>query len=59
MIFFFIFVIYLTSKRIYYCLSQFKMREPKMCTIVCRIVLDGKTAKDFKEKIDDEYRVNM
>lgn len=30
-----------------------------MCTILCRIVLDAKMAKDFKEKIDDEYRVNM
>lgn len=38
---------------------EFKMREPEMCTILCRIVLDGKMAKDFKEKIDDEYRVNM
>ncbi|KAA0035074.1 hypothetical protein IC582_003794 [Cucumis melo] len=38
---------------------EFKMREPEMCTILCRIVLDAKMAKDFKEKIDDEYRVNM
>lgn len=38
---------------------EFKMREPEMCTILCRRVLDGKMAKDFKEKIDDEYRVNM
>ncbi|CAN1140423.1 Transmembrane 9 superfamily member 8 [Linum perenne] len=37
----------------------FKMREPKMCNILCRITLDAKTAKAFKEKIDDEYRVNM
>ncbi|KAL5071519.1 hypothetical protein RYX36_022406 [Vicia faba] len=37
----------------------FKMREPKMCNIVCKLVLDAKTAKAFKEKIDDEYRVNM
>ncbi|KAG4195183.1 hypothetical protein ERO13_A06G097700v2 [Gossypium hirsutum] len=38
---------------------EFKMREPRMCNIVCRKVLDKKTAKAFKEKIDDEYRVNM
>ncbi|KAG6587821.1 Transmembrane 9 superfamily member 8 [Cucurbita argyrosperma subsp. argyrosperma] len=38
---------------------EFKMREPEMCTILCRKVLDAKMAKDFKEKIDDEYRVNM
>lgn len=40
-------------------LLQFKMREPQMCTIACRITLDAKQAKDFKEKIEDEYRVNM
>lgn len=38
---------------------QFKMREPQMCNIVCKLKLDAKTAKEFKEKIDDEYRVNM
>ncbi|GFS38996.1 endomembrane protein 70 protein family [Actinidia rufa] len=37
----------------------FKMREPQMCNVVCRIVLNAKTAKAFKEKIRDEYRVNM
>ncbi|KAK1431555.1 hypothetical protein QVD17_08015 [Tagetes erecta] len=30
-----------------------------MCNVVCRIVPDEKTTKEFKEKIDDEYRVNM
>lgn len=30
-----------------------------MCHVVCRLVLDDKTAKEFKEKIEDEYRVNM
>ncbi|KAM7503411.1 hypothetical protein LguiB_002315 [Lonicera macranthoides] len=35
---------------------EFKMREPQMCNVVCWIVLDAKTAKEFKEKIDDEYR---
>eukprot|EP00262_Sarcandra_glabra_P022269 TRINITY_DN9828_c0_g1_i1.p1 TRINITY_DN9828_c0_g1~~TRINITY_DN9828_c0_g1_i1.p1 ORF type:complete len:641 (-),score=73.90 TRINITY_DN9828_c0_g1_i1:231-2153(-) len=37
----------------------FKMREPEMCKVVCRIKLDAKTAKDLKEKIEDEYRANM
>ncbi|KAL6215987.1 hypothetical protein ACLB2K_015413 [Fragaria x ananassa] len=37
----------------------FKMREPQMCNIVCRFTPDAKTVKQFKEKIDDEYRVNM
>jgi len=30
-----------------------------MCNIVCNVKLDAKTAKEFKEKISDEYRVNM
>ncbi|XP_030951240.1 transmembrane 9 superfamily member 8 [Quercus lobata] len=38
---------------------EFKMREPQMCSIACRITLDAKSAKEFKEKIADEYRVNM
>ncbi|KAK6137128.1 hypothetical protein DH2020_029137 [Rehmannia glutinosa] len=37
----------------------FKMREPQMCNVVCRITLDARTAKEFKDKIEDEYRVNM
>ncbi|KAG2335100.1 hypothetical protein Bca52824_006280 [Brassica carinata] len=38
---------------------SFKMREAQMCNVLCRVTLDDKTAKAFKEKIDDEYRVNM
>ncbi|KAJ0965840.1 hypothetical protein J5N97_026978 [Dioscorea zingiberensis] len=37
----------------------FEMREPKMCQIVCKIKPNEKEAKDLKEKIEDEYRVNM
>ncbi|KAK4757773.1 hypothetical protein SAY87_019074 [Trapa incisa] len=37
----------------------FKMREPQMCNVACRITLDKRQAKDLKEKIKDEYRVNM
>ncbi|KAL6541101.1 Transmembrane 9 superfamily member 8 [Orobanche minor] len=37
----------------------FKMREPQMCNLVCRITLNAKEAKELKEKIDDDYRVNM
>ncbi|KAK6116903.1 hypothetical protein DH2020_049360 [Rehmannia glutinosa] len=37
----------------------FKMREPQMCNVVCRLILDAKSTKEFKEKIEDEYRVNM
>jgi transmembrane 9 superfamily member 2/4 len=35
------------------------MREPKMCQIVCKVTIDEKEAKGLKEKIEDEYRVNM
>ncbi|KAJ6925186.1 transmembrane 9 superfamily member 10-like [Populus alba x Populus x berolinensis] len=35
------------------------MREPLQCKVLCRITLNAKTAKEFKEKIDDDYRVNM
>ncbi|KAL3566859.1 hypothetical protein D5086_032274 [Populus alba] len=37
----------------------FQMREPQQCQILCCITLDAKTTKQFKEKIDDDYRVNM
>ncbi|KAK3437966.1 transmembrane 9 superfamily member 8 [Eucalyptus grandis] len=38
---------------------EFKMRDPKMCKILCRAVPNAKETKDLKEKIADEYRVNM
>lgn len=37
----------------------FEMREPEMCHVVCKITLTDKEAKELKEKIEDEYRVNM
>ncbi|KAJ8750930.1 hypothetical protein K2173_016111 [Erythroxylum novogranatense] len=37
----------------------FKMREPELCKILCRLTLNEKTAKEFKEKINDEYHANM
>ncbi|XP_047091238.1 transmembrane 9 superfamily member 9-like [Lolium rigidum] len=37
----------------------FEMREPQMCQIVCKISVGDKEAKVLKEKIEDEYRVNM
>lgn len=30
-----------------------------MCNVVCKLTFDAKIAKEFKEKIEDEYRVNM
>ena len=38
---------------------QFRMREPQLCNVLCRVELDPKSSKAFKEKIEDEYRVNM
>ncbi|KAK4757772.1 hypothetical protein SAY87_019073 [Trapa incisa] len=35
------------------------MREPQMCNVACWITLGKKQAKCLKEKIKDEYRVNM
>ena len=35
------------------------MGEPKMCQIVCKAKIGEKEAKELKEKIGDEYRVNM
>uniref|UniRef100_A0A0D3GYA5 Transmembrane 9 superfamily member n=1 Tax=Oryza barthii TaxID=65489 RepID=A0A0D3GYA5_9ORYZ len=37
----------------------FEMREPQMRQIVCKISVGEKEAKILKEKIEDEYRVNM
>lgn len=38
---------------------QFEMRKENICTVACRVNLDAESAKNFKEKIDDEYRVHM
>lgn len=43
----------------YYSYNQFKMRNEMPCKVVCRAKFDAAAAKNFKEKIDDEYRVNM
>ncbi|KAI5083006.1 hypothetical protein GOP47_0002749 [Adiantum capillus-veneris] len=38
----------------------FQMRESKLCNLVCKIdKLSAEDASKFKEKIDDDYRVNM
>ncbi|CAA3007130.1 transmembrane 9 superfamily member 9-like [Olea europaea subsp. europaea] len=49
----------LRGDRIANSLYEFKMPEPQMCNVVCRITLNAKDAKEFKERIEDEYRVNM
>ncbi|XP_035838757.1 transmembrane 9 superfamily member 7 [Helianthus annuus] len=40
-------------------IADFHMQEELPCQVVCRIVLDAKSPKSFKDMIDDEYRVNM
>lgn len=40
-------------------LRQFQMRKEQSCQVACKKKLNAETAKNFKEKIDDEYRVNM
>lgn len=38
----------------------FQMRESKLCNLVCKIdKISAEDASKFKEKIDDDYRVNM
>ncbi|GAB4837801.1 Transmembrane 9 super member 7 [Ancistrocladus abbreviatus] len=49
----------LRGDRIENSVYTFKMREEQPCQIACRKKLDADAAKNFKEKIDDEYRVNM
>lgn len=48
-----------TSLTVEHFFFQFEMREPQMCQIVCKISVGEKEAKLLKEKIEDEYRVNM
>ncbi|KAI6682462.1 hypothetical protein NL676_036343 [Syzygium grande] len=38
---------------------EIRMGSDERCKILCRRILNAKEAKDFKENIDDEYRVNM
>ncbi|KAL2929999.1 Transmembrane 9 superfamily member 7 [Bienertia sinuspersici] len=49
----------LRGDRIENSVYTFKMREEKTCQVGCRKKLDAEAAKNFKEMIDDEYRVNM
>ncbi|GAB4853793.1 Transmembrane 9 super member 7 [Ancistrocladus abbreviatus] len=49
----------LRGDRIENSVYTFKMREEQSCQIACRTKLIVEAANNFKEKIDDEYRVNM
>ncbi|MFS7974458.1 putative nonaspanin (TM9SF) [Helianthus anomalus] len=49
----------LRGDRIENSVYMFNMREELPCKVGCKVKLDAQSAKNFKEKIDDEYRVNM
>ncbi|XP_043706043.1 transmembrane 9 superfamily member 7-like [Telopea speciosissima] len=49
----------LRGDRIENSVYTFQMRKEDSCKVGCRVRLDAESAKNFKEKIDDEYRVNM
>ncbi|XP_077216476.1 transmembrane 9 superfamily member 7 [Tasmannia lanceolata] len=49
----------LRGDRIENSIYTFRMREEQSCKVACLKKLDSESAKNFKEKIDDEYRVNM
>ncbi|XP_042483363.1 transmembrane 9 superfamily member 7-like [Macadamia integrifolia] len=49
----------LRGDRIENSVYTFHMRMEDSCKVACRVKLDTESAKNFKEKIDDEYRVNM
>lgn len=38
---------------------QFEMLEDQPCRVGCRVRVDAESAKNFREKIDDEYRASM
>ncbi|XP_073064481.1 transmembrane 9 superfamily member 7 [Primulina eburnea] len=49
----------LRGDRIENSVYTFRMREEQSCTVACKVTLEEQDAKNFKEKIDDEYRANM
>ncbi|CDY23803.1 BnaA01g21540D [Brassica napus] len=49
----------LRGDRIENSVYTFQMLEDQPCKVGCRVKLDAESTKNFKEKIDDEYRANM
>ncbi|KAL0410505.1 UNVERIFIED_CONTAM: Transmembrane 9 superfamily member 7 [Sesamum latifolium] len=49
----------LRGDRIENSVYSFGMRKPKSCKIACRVKLTAASAKNFKKKINDDYRVNL
>lgn len=38
---------------------QIQMRLDESCKVQCKLRLTAAQARDFKERIDDEYRITM
>ncbi|KAL7136732.1 hypothetical protein ABFS83_10G050100 [Erythranthe nasuta] len=49
----------LRGDRIENSVYSFRMREPQSCKVACRVELTEASAKNFRKKINDDYRVNM
>uniref|UniRef100_A0A7N0V032 Transmembrane 9 superfamily member n=1 Tax=Kalanchoe fedtschenkoi TaxID=63787 RepID=A0A7N0V032_KALFE len=49
----------LRGDRIENSVYTFHMRQDAPCQVACRVKLDAESAKNFREKIDDDYRVNL
>ncbi|KAK4483660.1 hypothetical protein RD792_010861 [Penstemon davidsonii] len=49
----------LRGDRIENSVYSFSMREPQSCKVACRVKLTAASAKNFKKKIKDDYRVNL
>jgi transmembrane 9 superfamily protein 2/4 len=41
------------------CAWQFQMKDHQLCKVLCRKTLTEEEVKNFHEKIDNDYRVNM
>ncbi len=41
------------------CAWQFHMKDPQLCKVLCRKKLTEEDVKNFHDKIDNDYRVNM
>ncbi|KAL0346692.1 UNVERIFIED_CONTAM: Transmembrane 9 superfamily member 7 [Sesamum calycinum] len=49
----------LRGDRIENSVYSFSMRKPESCKIACRVKLTAASAKNFRKKINDDYRVNI
>ncbi|KAI3443636.1 hypothetical protein Pfo_000301 [Paulownia fortunei] len=49
----------LRGDRIENSVYSFSMREPQSCKVACQVKITAASAKNFKKKINDDYRVNI